>query len=106
MKRKAIKKGAIEIEIACLLYEYCNVVCLSISNLYDSLLFLQLLVMSEVEHMLPNVEFTFTVARMFQTLGFTCRNGSTCLWYRYLRIQEREKDHITKLDTYGCQQLR
>lgn len=105
MERKTIKKGVVEIELAHLLYEYSNLVCLSISNFYDSLLFLQLLIIPEVEHMLINVVFTFTIETMLQPLCFICRNRATCLWHRYLRIKEKLKDYVTRLDTCGCPQL-
>lgn len=70
-------KKRVEIEVAHLLYEYSNLTCLSISILYDSLLFLQLLIIPDMEHMLVNVRFTFTIETMLQPLGFVCRNRAT-----------------------------
>lgn len=81
---KINEKGVVEIELAYLLEEYSNLVCFFISNLYDSLLFLQLLITLEVKHMLLNMGFIFTVETMFQPLGFICRKRATYLWHRCL----------------------
>lgn len=52
MEGKEMKDGVVEIKPAHFLYEQGNLICLSISNLYDSLLFFQLFIILDVEHML------------------------------------------------------